>query len=87
MQPFRSGTMLLIVVLWFGISAPLSLVGSYFGSKHGVCCFILRTSDSHGIAKALRHPVRVNQIPRQIPQIPRYLQPWVSTNSSLTLSW
>lgn len=30
------------------------------------------------IAKALRHPVRVNQIPRQIPQIPRYLQPWVS---------
>ncbi|KAI0733184.1 endosomal P24A protein [Fomitopsis betulina] len=57
------GTMLLIVVLWFGISAPLSLVGSFFGSKHG----------------ALRHPVRVNQIPRQIPQIPRYLQPWAAT--------
>ena len=31
------------------------------------------------LAQALRHPVRVNQIPRQIPQIPRYLQPWVST--------
>jgi hypothetical protein len=28
--------MLLIVVLWFGISAPLSAVGAYFGSKHGV---------------------------------------------------
>lgn len=28
--------MLLIVLLWFGISAPLSAVGSYFGSKHGV---------------------------------------------------
>ena len=30
------GTMLLIVLLWFGISAPLSAVGSYFGGKHGV---------------------------------------------------
>ena len=30
------GTMMLIIVLWFGISAPLSAVGSYFGSKHGV---------------------------------------------------
>lgn len=36
--------MLLIVVLWFGISAPLSLVGSYFGSKHGVrFCFLSYT--------------------------------------------
>ncbi|KZT72084.1 hypothetical protein DAEQUDRAFT_809354 [Daedalea quercina L-15889] len=57
------GTMLLIVVLWFGISAPLSLIGSYLGARHG----------------AIRHPVRVNQIPRQIPQIPRYLQPWAAT--------
>lgn len=30
------GTMLLIVLLWFGISAPLSAIGAYFGSKHGV---------------------------------------------------
>ena len=30
------GTMLLIALLWFGISAPLSAIGSYFGSKHGV---------------------------------------------------
>lgn len=30
------GTMLLVVLLWFGISAPLSSVGSYFGNKHGV---------------------------------------------------
>lgn len=28
--------MVLIVFLWFGISAPLSAVGAYFGSKHGV---------------------------------------------------
>ncbi len=30
------GTMLLIILMWFGISAPLSAVGSYFGSKRGV---------------------------------------------------
>lgn len=30
------GTLLLIVFLWFGISAPLSAVGSYYGAKHGV---------------------------------------------------
>ncbi|KAI0819995.1 Nonaspanin [Trametes gibbosa] len=57
------GTLLLIIVLWFGISAPLSAVGSYFGSKHG----------------AIPNPVRVNQIPRQIPPQPIYLRPWAST--------
>lgn len=31
-----AGTLLLIIILWFGISAPLSAVGSYFGSKSGV---------------------------------------------------
>ena len=31
-----SGTLLLIVLLWFGISAPLSAVGAYFGSRRGV---------------------------------------------------
>jgi hypothetical protein len=30
------GTMALIVLLWFGISAPLSWIGAYFGAKHGV---------------------------------------------------
>ncbi|KAH8071902.1 Nonaspanin TM9SF [Cristinia sonorae] len=54
------GTFLFIVILWFGISAPLSAVGSYFGAKHG----------------AITHPVRVNPIPRQIPPTPRYLRPW-----------
>ncbi|TCD69794.1 hypothetical protein EIP91_006107 [Steccherinum ochraceum] len=57
------GTFLFVVVLWFGISAPLSAVGSFFGSKHG----------------AITHPVRVNPIPRQIPPTPRYLQPWAAT--------
>ncbi|KAH7884475.1 hypothetical protein F5I97DRAFT_1889772 [Phlebopus sp. FC_14] len=55
-------TMLLIVLLWFGISAPLSAIGSYIGSRQG----------------GVSHPVRVNQIPRQIPPIPGYLQPWAS---------
>ncbi|TFK21965.1 endosomal P24A protein [Coprinopsis marcescibilis] len=56
------GTMVAIVALWFGISSPLSAIGSYFGSKHG----------------GIRHPVRVNQIPRQIPPSPFYLKPWVA---------
>ncbi|KAF8161119.1 hypothetical protein B0H34DRAFT_795956 [Crassisporium funariophilum] len=56
------GTMLLIVVMWFGISAPLSAVGSYFGSKHAT----------------IHNPVRVNRIPRQIPPGPKYLKPWVA---------
>lgn len=53
------GTMLFVVILWFGISAPLSSLGSYFGFKHG----------------AVSHPVRVNSIPRQIPPTPTYLRP------------
>jgi len=56
-------TMLLIVLLWFGISAPLSAVGAYFGSRRG----------------GVSHPVRVNQIPRQIPPAPKYLRPWAAT--------
>ncbi|KDR75868.1 hypothetical protein GALMADRAFT_68960 [Galerina marginata CBS 339.88] len=56
------GTMALIIVLWFGISAPLSGIGSYFGSKRG----------------AIQNPVRVNPIPRQIPPGPKYLKPWAA---------
>ncbi|KIY50336.1 hypothetical protein FISHEDRAFT_39632 [Fistulina hepatica ATCC 64428] len=56
------GTMLTIVFLWFGISAPLSAIGAYFGSKHG----------------AIPNPVRVHPIPRQIPPTPKFLRPWVA---------
>ncbi|KAL0575741.1 Transmembrane 9 superfamily member 2 [Marasmius crinis-equi] len=56
------GTLLLIILLWFGISAPLSAIGAYYGTKHG----------------AVHHPVRTNQIPRQIPPGPKYLRPWTS---------
>jgi len=50
--------MVTIILLWFGISAPLSAVGSFYGTKHGT----------------ITHPVRVNHIPRQIPPIPFYLK-------------
>jgi transmembrane 9 superfamily protein 2/4 len=56
------GTLLLIVLLWFGISAPLSAIGAYFGTRRG----------------AISHPVRVNAIPRQIPPPPKYLRPWAT---------
>ncbi|KAG8756714.1 hypothetical protein FRC12_010483 [Ceratobasidium sp. 428] len=57
------GTMVAIVALWFVISAPLSAIGGYFGNKHG----------------GVSHPVRVNQIPRQIPPAPKYLRPWAAS--------
>lgn len=52
-------TMLALLVLWFGISTPLVFVGSYFGFKK----------------EEVKAPVRVNQIPRQVPQQPWYLEP------------
>ncbi|KAG9120329.1 hypothetical protein FRC07_004215, partial [Ceratobasidium sp. 392] len=58
-----AGTMIAIVALWFVISAPLSAIGGYFGNKHG----------------GVSHPVRVNQIPRQIPPAPKYLRPWAAS--------
>jgi len=49
------GTMVWLLVLWFGISLPLVYLGAYFGFR-----------------KPYQHPVRTNQIPRQVPK-----QPWV----------
>ena len=47
-----AGTLLLIVLLWFGISAPLSAIGAYFGSRRGVrlLYFVYTTSHSYAIA-------------------------------------
>ncbi|KAI9815200.1 MAG: hypothetical protein M1832_005535 [Thelocarpon impressellum] len=53
------GTMLAIVALWFLISVPLSLAGSWIGFKQ----------------PAFTPPVRTNQIPRQIPPSAGYLRP------------
>ncbi|KAG8906667.1 hypothetical protein FRB99_006368 [Tulasnella sp. 403] len=57
------GTMLIIVLMWFGISAPLTAIGFFYGTRHG----------------PVSHPVSVNQIPRQIPPPPSYLRPWAAT--------
>ncbi|KAJ7515225.1 hypothetical protein O6H91_22G006100 [Diphasiastrum complanatum] len=53
------GTMLALVLLWFGISVPLVFIGSYFGYKK----------------PALEDPVRTNKIPRQIPEQAWYMRP------------
>ncbi|RXN01050.1 Citrate lyase subunit beta-like protein, mitochondrial [Acipenser ruthenus] len=46
------GTLVAILALWFCISVPLTFLGAYFGFKKN----------------AIEHPVRTNQIPRQIPE-------------------
>jgi len=56
------GTLLAIVVLWFGISTPLTFLGAYFGFKK----------------PAVEHPVRTNQIPRQIPPQQIWSKTWAA---------
>jgi len=56
------GTLVAIVALWFGISVPLVFFGSYFAFKK----------------PAIEHPVRTNQIPREIPQQVWYMHPTFS---------
>ncbi|EEQ40538.1 hypothetical protein CLUG_04666 [Clavispora lusitaniae ATCC 42720] len=52
------GTMAAIILIWFVISVPLSIVGSLWQSRRSVFSV----------------PVRTNQIPRQIPSQPWYLR-------------
>ncbi|OQV14313.1 Transmembrane 9 superfamily member 2 [Hypsibius exemplaris] len=52
-------TLLALLGLWFGISVPLTFLGAYFGFKR----------------QPLENPVRVNQIPRQIPDQTLYTKP------------
>lgn len=52
-------TMLVLVIIWFVISVPLSFAGSWLGFKQPV----------------IETPVRTNQIPRQIPPAGGYLRP------------
>ncbi|OXC67701.1 hypothetical protein AYX13_03787 [Cryptococcus neoformans] len=54
------GTILAVLLLWFLISAPLSIGGYFYGMRHG----------------AFINPVRVASIPRQIPPKPWYLSTW-----------
>ncbi|CDH55046.1 endosomal p24a protein [Lichtheimia corymbifera JMRC:FSU:9682] len=53
------GTMVAVLALYMIISFPLSVAGSYFGFRK----------------PRIEQPVRTNQIPRQIPDQPFYLQP------------
>ena len=53
-------TMLALLCLWFGISFPLTFAGFYFGYRK----------------QPYEHPVRTNQIPRQIPEQVWYLHPF-----------
>ena len=50
-------TMLVLLVLWFGISTPLVFLGAYFGYK----------------ADAIEFPVKTSNIPRQIPDQPWFM--------------
>ncbi|KAG2180015.1 hypothetical protein INT43_003802 [Umbelopsis isabellina] len=52
------GSMIAVLALWCLISLPLSVIGSYFGFRK----------------PRIEHPVRTNQIPRQIPDQPFYLR-------------
>lgn len=52
-------TLVAILALWFGVSVPLTFVGAYFGFRK----------------RSMEHPVRTNQIPRQIPDQSIYTQP------------
>lgn len=50
-------TMLVLIVLWFGISMPLVFLGAYFGYKQD----------------AIEFPVKTSSIPRQIPDQPWFM--------------
>jgi transmembrane 9 superfamily member 2/4 len=50
-------TILILVVLWFGISTPLVFLGAYFGYKQD----------------AIEYPVSTSSIPRQIPDQPWFM--------------
>jgi len=56
-------TMLAILLMWFGISFPLVFIGFYFGYRK----------------QPYEQPVRTNQIPRQVPDQPWYLNSFFNT--------
>ncbi|KAJ3291850.1 hypothetical protein HK104_005769 [Borealophlyctis nickersoniae] len=56
------GTMFALVLLWFLVSLPLCMIGAYVGFK----------------APPIQNPVKTNQIPRQIPPQPTYLNKYIS---------
>jgi transmembrane 9 superfamily protein 2/4 len=57
-----AGTLFALICLWFLISIPLCVFGSYWGYK----------------SPKIEDPVKTNQIPRQIPPYPFYLNRWMA---------
>jgi transmembrane 9 superfamily protein 2/4 len=55
-------TLCTLMFLWFCVSVPLVFLGSFFGYKQ----------------EAITHPVRTNQIPRQIPAQEWYINPLIT---------
>eukprot|EP00929_Paragymnodinium_shiwhaense_P050128 TRINITY_DN25265_c0_g1_i1.p1 TRINITY_DN25265_c0_g1~~TRINITY_DN25265_c0_g1_i1.p1 ORF type:complete len:646 (+),score=142.48 TRINITY_DN25265_c0_g1_i1:73-2010(+) len=56
-------TMFAIVILWFGVTVPLVFLGSHVGFRQ----------------ETISLPVRVLQIPREVPQQPWYSNPYVAS--------
>lgn len=56
-------TMISLLLLWFGISVPLTYLGYYFGYRK----------------QSYQHPVRTNMIPRQVPSQQWYMNIVLST--------
>lgn len=56
-------TMIALLSMWFGIELPLVFLGYYFGYRK----------------QPYEHPVRTNQIPRQVPEQMWYMNPVIST--------
>ncbi|KAK6188271.1 hypothetical protein SNE40_004484 [Patella caerulea] len=56
-------TMLALLCMWFGISTPLIYLGFFFGFRK----------------QPYQHPVRTNQIPRQVPEQTWYMSPSLGT--------
>ncbi|KAJ8306195.1 hypothetical protein KUTeg_016740 [Tegillarca granosa] len=54
-------TMLALLCMWIGISTPLVFLGYYFGFRK----------------QPYEHPVRTNQIPRQVPEQMWYMNPYL----------
>jgi len=52
-------TLIALLALWFGVSVPLTFAGAYIGFRK----------------RPFEHPVRTNQIPRQIPEQTIYTKP------------
>ena len=70
-------TLIAVLALWFGISVPLTFIGAYFGYKKKVLksLFANLKLKTFKYFQPLEHPVRTNQIPRQIPDQAVYTKP------------